>query len=250
MTWANPPRRGPCTSAGWRSPGSDSHAGPTLLGYRRSMINDSDSTHSLPTAPAPPGQPFRYPLRLTIVVFGILIAFGLQSSWQRLTHNHQEHASLIALSEDFRQNLERLDSVEVMLGNVRQAGSELLRIAQGDEDPPSHDSISGLAAVVFMLAGFQPVTSAYDNLINARDLELVRDQELRLALAAFATQVRWLSEVERWQNNQWIFVNQLFLNDRIEVGDLAAHWVSAETRHELPQSISHTDWSALLREQA
>jgi hypothetical protein len=186
--------------------------------------------------------------RLVIVVLGILIAFSLDSLWSRRKEARETAANLVALRENFRQNGERLDSVAAMLVGVQRAGAELLRIAQSEERAPSADSLGSLVASTFRLASFQPVTSAYDNLIHARNLGLVRDHDLRLALAAFTSQSGWLREVERWQNDQWLLVNQQFLNEHIEVSDLADYWVDEEARALLPRHHVRTEWGAVLGE--
>jgi hypothetical protein len=184
-----------------------------------------------PSAPRTrPPQPFYYVRRVTIVVVGILCAFALESWWTGRFESLEVNANLAAMRENFRQNHVRLDSVSSMLSHMQTAGAELMQIAEGTEPAPSADSLSSLVASTFRLAGLQPVTSAYDNLINARDLRLVKDHELRLSLAAFASQLGWLREVERWQNDQWIYVNQAFLNQWIEVSDLSPYWLGADAR--------------------
>ncbi|MGH7472154.1 MAG: hypothetical protein ACRENP_29745 [Longimicrobiales bacterium] len=183
-----------------------------------------------------------------ILVTGILIAFSLESWWTERGEQKQERAHLTALRADFLQNRERLDSVAVMLGQVQHAGAALLRAVQDPRRAPAADSLSSLVAAVFRLVGFEPVTSAYDNLVNAHDLKLVQDAQLRLALATFASHVVWVKEVERWQNEQWVFLNQSFINERIEVSDLSRYWVGAESRVRLPRSSSITDWPVVLRD--
>jgi hypothetical protein len=189
-----------------------------------------------------------YLLELVILVAGILIAFSLESWWVDRGEARRQRANLIALRQDFVENRARLDSAADRHHQVQRAGAELLRAAHHPARAPSPDSLSSLVAAVFRLIGFEPVTSAYDNLVNANDLRLVRDAELRLALARFAGQAMRLREVERWQNNQWIFVNQLFINEQLEVSDLLDDWMDARTRTALPPPVASTDWPRVLRD--
>jgi hypothetical protein len=193
-------------------------------------------------------QPFYFLRRVSIVVVGILCAFALESWWSGRFEHVETRANLAAMRENFRQNHERLDSVSSMLFHMQAAAAELMQIAGGSTPRPSSDSISSLVASTFRLAGLQPVTSAYDNLINARDLRLVKDHELRLSLAAFASQLGWLREVERWQNDQWIYVNQAFLNQWVEVSDLSPYWLDMEARSLLRDPHHRTVWEVVLGE--
>lgn len=124
-----------------------------------------------------------------IVVVGILIAFALDSWWNRRTDARREAAHLLALHADFQENLERLREHIAREEQTMEASRNLLRLMRAGPLPPA-DSVTNLLGQVFNSGQFEPATGAYDAIVGAGDFALIRDDTLRAALAGFAASIR------------------------------------------------------------
>jgi hypothetical protein len=125
---------------------------------------------------------------IAIVTLGILIAFALNAWWEERRERRHEQQHLRALASDFQQNVERLAFLVEREERVSQRSLKLLEAARApDEGTP--ESVRVLVQEVFSSQRFEPVMGAYEALVNSAGLTLIRDDELRSALADFAALV-------------------------------------------------------------
>jgi len=124
-----------------------------------------------------------------IVVAGILIAFALDSWWDRRNDARREAAYLLALHADFQENLERLRGHIAREERTMEASRNLLRLVRAGPLPPP-DSVTNLLGQIFNSGQFEPTMGAYDAIVGAGDFALIRDDTLRRALAGFAASIR------------------------------------------------------------
>lgn len=125
-------------------------------------------------------------VELAIVVLGVVIGFQVTSWGQERDLRDREAVQREALREDFLANREQLSRVIQSL-NVAVAGQrELLRVVHGHSPRPDPDSLDGLVFSTVTFARFVPVMGAYDAMLSAGDLRLIRDPDLRSNLAHFA----------------------------------------------------------------
>lgn len=140
--------------------------------------------------PSPRGWNWRATAReIGIVVAGILIAFALDSWWDRRADARREAAHLLALHADFQDNLERLRHHIAREERTMEASRTLLRLMRAGPLPPP-DSVTNLLGQIFNSGQFEPATGAYDAIVGAGDFALIRDDTLRAALAGFAASIR------------------------------------------------------------
>ncbi|HKE96456.1 MAG TPA: hypothetical protein VKB34_19260 [Povalibacter sp.] len=125
---------------------------------------------------------------ILIVTIGILIAFALNAWWERHKELRDEQAHLRALASDFEQNAARLKELADFLETVVAGNQQVLELARSSHEIPP-DVVRPLIGRVFSSRRFEPVMGAYEALVNSAGLTLVRDDQLRAALADFASGV-------------------------------------------------------------
>lgn len=122
---------------------------------------------------------------IAIVTLGILIAFALNAWWEEQRERREEERHLHALASDFQQNAKILASLVEREDRVAEHSLKLLQAARAPE-PASPEIIRSLMGQVFSSQRLEPVMGAYQALVNSAGLTLIRNDELRAALADFA----------------------------------------------------------------
>jgi hypothetical protein len=138
-------------------------------------------------------------LEITVVVVGILIAFMLESWWDRRAGAEQERAFLRALRSDFAENVARLKAAAARQEGIESAGRQLLSLSRS-HSPIGTDTVRKLMGRVFNSGRFEPVMGAYEAIVNSGGLAQISDDSLRAMLAAFTSYLR-VSYVEQFSNN-------------------------------------------------
>ena len=183
---------------------------------------------------------------LVIVVIGVIIALGVDSWWSDLQDATAERGHLVALSSEFSTNQETLESNIATLQRIKGSARELLLIAEGEESLPPPDSMVVLTWSAFSFPPYEPVVTAYQNLVNTGDIQLIQDDSLKQDLALFMSQIERYRRGE-WQLEQWNRVIQQFVTAKMEPLD----WLPAlyRAQHGLPDPRVRTDWTILVRDQ-
>jgi hypothetical protein len=122
---------------------------------------------------------------IVVVALGVLLAFGLNAWWVESTSRADEQTHLRALARDFQNNVRLYMELITRANRSSTRSLELLQLArkQPDADPVA---VSRLMGPVFSSYREKPALDAYQALVNSAGLTLIRDEELRSALAGFA----------------------------------------------------------------
>ena len=133
-----------------------------------------------------------------LIVFSILLAFGIEAWWSHQGEVRAEVEALQGLSDDFGESLERLASARTEHVGVRDASVRLLAMTGPDANPTVSDPVvDTLVTVLISGPKVFPVTATYDALIASGRLDLLRSEELRRELARWSTAIVDLREEER-----------------------------------------------------
>jgi hypothetical protein len=133
-----------------------------------------------------------------LIVFSILLAFGIEAWWSQRGERQAEMEVLQGLRDDFVENLGRLASAMSEHGEVRDAAVRLLAMTGPDAD----QTVSDLAMDTLVVASIAapkvfPVTATYDALIASGQIGILESAGLRRELAGWSTTVADLREEER-----------------------------------------------------
>ena len=133
-----------------------------------------------------------------LIVFSILLAFGIEAWWSQRGETQAEVEALQGLKDDFVVSLERLASARSDHVEVRDASVRLLAMTGPDADHTVSDSVMD-TLVIALIAGPKvfPVTATYDALIASGQIQLLESAALRRELARWSTAVIDLREEER-----------------------------------------------------
>ena len=126
-------------------------------------------------------------VEMLVVVTSILIAFSLDAWWTSRAEERTGVAHLRALQHDFEQNVARLKVHIEREERIADASRRLLLVANSPTTPSPADSVSNLLGQVFNSGRFDPVMGAYEAVVNSGGLAQIQDDDLRLALAEFAS---------------------------------------------------------------
>lgn len=133
-----------------------------------------------------------------LIVFSILLAFGIDAWWRQRGDRQAEVEALQGLRDDFVESLGRLASARSEHVEVRDASIRLLAITGPNASETVPDLVMD-SLVMALIAGPKvfPVTATYDALIASGRIELLESAALRRELARWATAVVDLREEER-----------------------------------------------------
>ena len=123
---------------------------------------------------------------IAIIIVGVLIAFQVENWRIDRDSVEQEAAQLAALRADFLENASRLREVIALQEKVVDAQSRLLRIASRIDPRPRKDELIQLITTSQSFYRLKAVMGAYRSLVSSGDMRLLRNSDLRAALAEFA----------------------------------------------------------------
>ncbi len=146
-----------------------------------------------------------------VIVVSILIAFALDAGWDGYQKGLTEQAHLAALRADFTQTRDHLDGAikdqQRIIDIARQ-----LKLAESDTAVrPTGAALDSMLFWLLALPGFKPVSGAHEALISSGHLSLIRDRDLRAALATWSNYVESVEATNRWAEDGWNLINAPFL---------------------------------------
>ena len=122
-----------------------------------------------------------------VIVLGVLVALGLESTWQARQDRVREAELIQDLTGEFRANRDRL------LADIER-NAALFATAQALEALPPSSPVPGDLGGSFGIQRFEPLDGVLQSTIQTGDLGLLLDPTLRAGLAGWPARVR---EAER-----------------------------------------------------
>lgn len=133
-----------------------------------------------------------------LIVFSILLAFGIEAWWSQRGEREAEAEALQGLRDDFVESLERLELARAGHDDVRAASVRLLGMTGPDAVQTTPDlTMDTLVMRLIAYPKVFPVTATYDALIASGRIDLLESAELRRELALWSTTIADLREEER-----------------------------------------------------
>jgi len=158
---------------------------------------------------------------LLIVVAGILIAISLNSWREDNADQNREQFYLKSLKTDFEHSLSSL--TEIYNQNLESISSvkNLLTVISKNISISKDSSKKLLARPLFGFNRFVPVSGTYKEIISTGSLQILRDDELRIALSSWDDMIlrnRQLEDVMFWQYH---LINIPYLNKHVARADFS-----------------------------
>ena len=117
-----------------------------------------------------------------IIVVGVLVALWLAAGWAWLQDRQDERALIADLRSDFEANRSALQQVSVDQQRAADVTRQILTV--GVDGLPA-DSVDVLFQAMLNVQTFNPRTGALSSALGSGRIQLLRDQGLRSALAAW-----------------------------------------------------------------
>ena len=130
-----------------------------------------------------------------VIVVSILLAFGLQASWERWQEGAFEQDALARLEVEFTENLSRMGGGRGARSATRVTALHEMLQSLPDGTPTVAVPDSLLSAVLGT-GTFDRVTPVLDGLVRSGQWELIRDPGVREAVALWE---RWLAQLTERQ---------------------------------------------------
>jgi len=152
---------------------------------------------------------------LLIVVVGILIALSLNNWREDNANKNKELYYLKSLKTDFEQSLASLKEIFNQNKESDLAAKKILAAIQRGYSKSTVDTVKKVFRKLFGFNRLVPASGTYKEIISTGSLEILRDNELRIALSSWEdmiTRNQQLEEVMFWQYH---LVNIPYLNKHI-----------------------------------
>jgi hypothetical protein len=143
-----------------------------------------------------------------VIVASILAAFSLDTWWDSTQDRAEEQEALVALDAEFRTARQELEShlaihrrVLGSVGFVRSSLAQALETGSATVTLP--DTALGW---LYVPPTTQVVLGTLDGLVGSSRLGIIRDRELRTALAAWGHKLGEMNE-EEWASREFVFTD-------------------------------------------
>lgn len=187
-----------------------------------------------------------------LLALGAAIALGGDAWIDARRDQEEQRAYLVSLREDFTMN--RQLGLEYIDDNLSAQGVSLALMAalSGPAEAVSSDSLNTLINGALWIFDMDPARGTYEDMVSSGGLQLVRDIELRLALAAVDNNFESLLRFSDLQWQHWMELELPFLRDHAELTAIYPDYRGAGDREGLdvapvrfPASGWPTDLQAL-----
>jgi len=139
----------------------------------------------------------RIAVEATAIVASILLAFSIDAWWGEHQEREHERQLLGSLLAEFNQNRVELDRALNSFTVSRKSVTRVLMFAGQNLGDDDKDVIGQNVFTLFDYWTFDPSTGAIDSLLNAGQLNLIQNLELRTRLAGWSGLVSDYKEEER-----------------------------------------------------
>jgi hypothetical protein len=135
-------------------------------------------------------------LEAVVIVGSILAAFGIDAAWSERQERVDERAAIGQLSADFAVNAARLDTLRTTHELALASSLEILALAGWGGETEETQLSGELIRNSFRVWTYDPVLGGINSLIQSGNLGILRNEDLRVAIAGWPDLVRDLKEDE------------------------------------------------------
>ncbi|HSM05079.1 MAG TPA: hypothetical protein VK858_10645 [Longimicrobiales bacterium] len=187
----------------------------------------------------------RAALEFVVISVGVLAALSADAGWGWFQERGDEREALAQLLSDFQANSAKLDSARWSNEASLDASYDLLALATGLGDGTAADRPDILLNEMLSVWTYNPDLGGLNSLIASGRLGIIRDDRLRVALAAWPDLVEDLAENEREEwDHSFEVLQPYFVDMGVRLDILRA----TEGLERIPPAETPPDVSAVLRD--
>ncbi len=124
------------------------------------------------------------------IILSILLAFGIDASWDAFKERKQEKAFLASLLNDFKEARTRIDASTDRHMEFIRSGQQLLEFYDGRVPAIDPKTLEGMLQTVFTdWTSLYLSSGSRDALFSSGDIDIISNEELRAMLAAWPSVV-------------------------------------------------------------
>jgi hypothetical protein len=131
-----------------------------------------------------------------LIVSSILLAFSIDATWSGREERQRERELLSALRSDFERNQALLQTSRSLHEAHRSAARDFLRLSTPGSVPPELEIPDATLLGLVSWHTYDPVLGSLNSAVASGQLSLIRDGQLRVALAGWVDSVEDLIELE------------------------------------------------------
>ncbi len=135
-----------------------------------------------------------------VIILSILMAFGIDAWWSARQARVEEREAIAQLATDFRSNAARLDTIRSMHEAALEASYEILARAGMRGEPRGDQRTAELVWHSLRAWTYAPVLGGINSLVQSGQLDLLRNDSLRVAVAGWPDIVEDLNGDELLEN--------------------------------------------------
>lgn len=121
-----------------------------------------------------------------VIIGSILIAFAIDAWWEERLERQDERRYLTSLHQEFLQSLVSAKNAEQQRISVLAGNESLIKRFQEGAEQTTDESLYFDLSLLSMPVGFNPPRSVLDDLVSSGGTQLIRSDELRIALAQYS----------------------------------------------------------------
>lgn len=184
---------------------------------------------------------------IALVVIGILIALQINNWNAQQKESTLELRYLLALSEEFNQNLIGIKAVDSLVLSQNRAAKELLKHTHPNIQSITEEEFRTQFHIAFKeFYRFYPSTSVLQEMISSGHLAKLKNSLLKKELTNWLLRLDWLKEAE----NEVRTINTNVMNSFREKGNLRNQIVRTISGLDLEQSNFASNNAQLLKEKS
>ena len=179
------------------------------------------------------------------IVISIIIAFAIDAWWDERQERQAELDYLIALQKDFSETRERLENQVDRVSSLFSQVDQVLGVIADTESAKLPDSFSSMVGAAYAIPRPVTVTGTYEDMVNSGNLQLIRNEELRLAMAKFMSILEIMNfrselNLQTFWSLHAPFVNEYLLFDEFAWHDNAIENAVGEIKYVAGPPIKHS----------
>jgi hypothetical protein len=131
----------------------------------------------------------------TVIVFSILLAFGLEAAWSARLESRETSALLMAIRSDVVENRQVIARTLAQSERLSQGARTLLNGLAGGESGAARDSLLSTVGNIFLMSGWDPINDTYLEAHASGRLSLISDHRTRLELSRYQRRIEAVEDV-------------------------------------------------------
>ena len=161
---------------------------------------------------------------LLIVVIGLFTGLQVDSWWESYQDGNSEQVYLRELREDFQGNNVQLEGAledgELILNDMITLSNQALL----DEPSMSLAELDEKFSSLQFMQTFSPITRAYDNLVASSDLGIIKNRDLKNAMADFYSFAEVAELIQTTHELQLVEFYLPYMRDNTELARVMISW--------------------------